>query len=242
MNRWARYRQRIADGRAILDLSARLLIGRRYWIAGLLPLAWLVFQAVRLLIGWRETSFGPVDVQNILLGVPLVVLAIGLGVRVIAGELDRRTLEIAYTVPGGSHRVWLGKLAAAAVVLACAEVLLVAVTFVFFTAVPVGAVYGAYQSSLVYLVAATWFAALGRSEVTGAMAGTGLLVVNAFLTGFGSEQFRVSPFFNPLAIDEANHADVLAWTVQNRLGFVLVIAAFTALAFARAERREKLLS
>ena len=33
-----------------------------------------------------------------------------------------------------------------------------------------------------------------------------------------------------------------AWTVQNRIGMVLLIAAIAALAFARAENREKILS
>lgn len=242
MSRWSPVRRLAADGGTLLDLSARLLIGRRYWIAVLLPLVWPGFQALRLAIGWRESVFGPADVQNILLGVPLVVLAIGLGVRVIAGELDRRTLEIAYTVPGGAHRVWLGKLFAAALVLAAAEVLLAAVSYVLFTAVTPGALWGAYQAALVYLVLAAWFAALGRSEVTGAMATAGLLMLNALFTGFGDMQTRLSPFFNPLAVEDASPADVLAWTVQNRIGFALVVVAVAALAFARAERREKLLT
>jgi hypothetical protein len=34
---------------------------------------------------------------------------------------------------------------------------------------------------------------------------------------------------------------LLAYTVQNRIGFVLVIAAVIALAFGRAEQRERIL-
>jgi len=233
--------RRLADARRVVLLSARLLVGRRFWIAALLPLAWTALQAGRLLIGWRETDFDLVDVQNVLLGVPLAALAIGLGVRVIAGEIDRRTLEIAYTVPGGAHRVWAGKLAAGAAVLAASLALTAAVTHLLLAPVSPGAVYGAFQSAAFYLAASAWFAALGRSEVTGAMMSVGLLTLNAFFTGFGDHQSRLSPFFNPLAVAGASPADVLAWTVQNRIGFVLAVAALVGLAIARAERREKLL-
>jgi hypothetical protein len=69
-----------------------------------------------------------------------------------------------------------------------------------------------------------------------------VLFLNGLITAFGEEQLRISPFFNPLALQGSNPADVLAWTVQNRMGFVLAMAALIALAFSRAERREKLLS
>ena len=39
-----------------------------------------------------------------------------------------------------------------------------------------------------------------------------------------------------------NFGELLAWALQNRIGFVLAIAAVTALAFGRAERREKMLA
>ena len=58
------------------------------WIAPLLPLIWIAFQLFRLLVRWRETDFTPPDAQNVLIGFPLTVLAIGLGVRIIAGEMD----------------------------------------------------------------------------------------------------------------------------------------------------------
>lgn len=229
---------RFRDTLELVALSGRLVGGRRVFVAPLLPLLWPAFQAIRLLVGWREEVFDPVSAQNTLIGVPLVVLAIGLGVRVIAGEIDRRTLEIAYTVPGGSQRVWLHKLAAAAALLVASELLLAAVAFAFFTSFPLGALYGALQAALVFLVAAMALAALFANEITGAMATVVVLLI-ASLPGGSS---RLSPFFNPLAVDETSAVTVLAWTVQNRVGYALAIAAITALAFARAERREKLLA
>jgi len=210
-------------------------------MAPLLALIWPVVQALLLVARMREESFEAVDAQNTLIGIPLAVLAVGLGVRIIAGEMDRRTLEIAYTVPGGTHRVWFGKIAAAVVLLLATEVLLAVASFVFFTSFPPVVLYGAFQAAVFYLVVAMGFAALFRSEITGAMATAALLGLNGFITAFGERQVRISPFFNPLAMDSASPADLFAWTVQNRIGFVLAIVAVTALAFSRAEKREKLL-
>jgi ABC-type transport system involved in multi-copper enzyme maturation permease subunit len=232
---------RALDTARLVALSARLLAGRRFWLAPLLPLLWLAALAIVLIAGWQAESYEAVHAQNVLIGLPLTLLAIGLGTRVIAGDMDRRTLEITYTVPGGSHRVWLGKLAAAVLLLLAAEALLAVGAYVFFTSYPPSALYGAFQAAVFYLVAAMGFAALFKSEITGAMATAALLGINGVITGFGEMQPRSSPLFNPLAIYNAAPGDLFAWTLQNRIGFALVIAVVIALAFARAERREKLL-
>ena len=44
-------------------------------------LIWLGFQLFRLLVGWRPQAFDPDEAQGILIGFPLVVLGIGLGIR-----------------------------------------------------------------------------------------------------------------------------------------------------------------
>ena len=76
-----------------------------------------------------------------------------------------------------------------------------------------------------------------------ALVTTAVLVINGVITGFGDSQIRVSPFWNPAILEQrgTDPTDLLAWTVQNRIGFVLAIAAVIALGFARAERREKML-
>ncbi len=234
-------RARLGDWFRFVGLSARLIGGRRFWIAPLLTLLWPAFQAVRLLIGWQPSAFEPSSVQTVLVGFPMIVLAIGLGVRIIADEMDRRTLEIAYTVPGGASRVWLGKLAAAVGMLVSAEVLLALVTFAFFAEVTLGALYGALQGAVFYLVLSMALAALTRSEITGALATAVVLSLNGVFTGFGNQQVRFAPTFNPLSLRGLAPEVVVAHTVQNRIGFILAIAAVVALAFSRAERREKLL-
>jgi hypothetical protein len=219
-------------------LAARQLAGRRFWIFMLLPSVWVGFQVFRVLVEWRTEDFLPADAQNVLIGVPLVVLAIGLGVRVMAGEIDQRTLEIAYTVPGGTHRLWLAKLTAAAGILLGAELLLGAATFFFCTEFPPLALYGAMQAAVFYLVLAMGLSALVKSEATGAMLAVGVLIAN---TPFQGGNLRISPFWNPAKLSDFDAADVLAWSVQNRVGFALAVAAITVLSFARAERREKML-
>ena len=220
----------------VLRTSAVLLAGRRYWLLPFLPLVWLGIQAVMLLAGMRP-SVEPVAAQNSLIGVPVAVLAIFLGGRTITGELDQHSLEIAYTVPGGAHRVWLGKLIAAILILLSSLILLAAVTYAFFTDFPIlQGLYGATQGVVFYLAAAMGFGTLFRSEVAGSLATIGVLGLNSLL---GS--LRISPFWNPLAVEEADAAQMLALNVQNRIGVALAIAAIVALTFTRAERREKML-
>ena len=226
---------------AVLRLSAVLLAGRRYWLLPLLPLLWLGVQAILLLAG-AATGFERDAAQNTLIGMPVAVLAVFLGGRIITGELDQRSLEIAYTVPGGAHRVWLGKLAAAGLLLLASLALMASVTFAFFTDFPVfQSLYGAAQGVTFYLVAAMGFATIFRSEVAGALTTTGLLGLNGLITGFGENPLRISPFWNPLSVDRADADQMLAMSVQNRIGIALAIAAIVALTFARAERREKML-
>jgi hypothetical protein len=223
----------------LLHLSAKQLAGRRYWVAPLLPVTWVGLQILFVVAGWRLERFEPAEAQTVLIGAPLAVLAAALGVRVIAGELDQRTLEIAYTVPGGAHRVWLAKLAAGTLLLLGAEGLLAVATHLFCTSYPpIATLYGALQGALFYMACAMALSTLARSEATGAMLTVGIGVANVFVGGT-----RISPFWNHLPLlEDHDIADVVAWTVQNRIGFALVIVALCLLAFGRAERREALLS
>lgn len=232
---------RFSDFVLLLRLSIRIQTGRRFWLVPLLALAWPAFRAVGLLAGWRATDYAEVHAQNALIGFPLTVLAIGLGVRIIASEIEQRTLEVTYSIPGGARRVWIAKLAAAIVLLLITEALLGLITYIFFTPYPLAALYGSFQGAVFYLVAAMGIGALLKSEITGGLVTAGLLGLNGLFTGFGENSSRYSPFFNPLALDDASAGLLLAWTLQNRIGIVLAIIAIAALTFARAERREQLL-
>jgi hypothetical protein len=231
--------ERARDAASLLSLSLRTVAGRRYWIAPLLPLLWIVFQIVRLLVGWRPEDYTPADAQTLLIGFPVVILAVGLGGWVIAGEIERRTLEIAYTVPGGAHQVWLSKLGAAMLLVVSSELLLAIVAYVFCTEFPpVATLYGVLQSATFFLVLSMAMSALFKSEAAGALV-TAMCLGGSWV--FQQGHTRVSPFFNPLVFTNDDPSNVLAWTVQNRIGIALAILALVLLAFGRAENREKLL-
>jgi hypothetical protein len=224
----------------LLRLALLVVAGRRFWLLPLLPILWLVFQAGVLLVGAGE-AFTPTSAQGPLIGVPLTLLAVFLGLRIIAGEIDGRSLEIAYTVPGGCERVWRAKLLAAGLVLLVSEALLAIVAWRFFTPFPWGALYGAMQAAIFYLILSMALATLFRSEAAGAMGTAAVLGLNGLITGLGQNQVRASPFWNPHAIEDADPTELFAWTLQNRIGIVLVMAAILSLAFMRANRREKML-
>ena len=223
-------------------LAGITIAGHRYWLLPLAPLAWLPISA------WIGSTDGlePASAQGTLIGLPLTFLAIFLGLRVIAGEIDGRSLEVAYTVPGGCERVWWTKLGAGLLLLVAAEVPLAVATWIFFTPFPLEALYGALQAALFYMVLAMGMATLFRNEAAGAMPTVAILGFNGLVTQFGSNQVRISPFWNPHAPELvaggiSDPSEILAWTIQNRIGFALVIVAILALAFMRAGRRERML-
>lgn len=234
-------RARLVDGVRLIKLALRWQLGRRIWLAPVLALGWPGFHALTLLAGWQTTRFVAADAQNFLIGLPLDVLAIGFGVGIIAGEIEQRTLEVTYTVPGGARRVWVAKLLAAALPLLATMVPIAVITAIFFTSYPLSALYGALQGAAFYLVLAMGLGALLKSEITAALVVSMVLFLNGLLSGFGEIQRRWSPLFNPLGVPDANSSDVLAWTLQNRIGIALLILALVALSCVRAERREQLL-
>ena len=231
---------RIRSYLRLVHLSAQLVAGRRFWITILLPLLWPSFQAFILLVGWSQTDFEAMHAQS-LMGIPLAFLDVFVGIRIVAVEMDSRTLEIAYTVPGGSHRIWLAKITACFSILLFSQVILAIVTLAFFTSFPLLSFYGALQAAVFYMIAGMAFASFFRSEISGAMATFTLLALNILYSAVGDNQARVSPFFNPLAIRDGDETELFALTLQNRIFFLLLIVAIVLLTFSRVERREKML-
>ncbi|MCH2567093.1 MAG: hypothetical protein MKZ98_00830 [Pseudomonadales bacterium] len=222
-----------------------VMAGSRYWILPILPLIWLVVQKVYLVI--NDLNYLPEEVQGPLIAAPLTAIGVFLGMRIIAGEIDDRSLEVAYTVPGGPERLWMIKLSAAMMILISTEILLALGVWLFFTPFPPGALYGALQASTFYLILSMALGTLFRGEAAGAIVTLGILGLNGLITQFGDNQVRISPFFNPYMFTTGNSnqytsaEEILAWTIQNRAGMLLAMAAIAALAFMRANRRETML-
>ena len=222
----------------LFRLAGLAIAGHWVWLLIFLPLLWLVARALETLIG-PTTPFDPVHAQVGLIGIPMAILAVILGLRIIAGEMDGRSLEIAYTVPGGCQRVWWAKLAASVLILVAAEALLALVTYFLFTKFPFVALYGALQGAIFYLALSMAFAALFRSEVAGAMATAAVLVFDLLI--LGNSGIRASPFWNPLAVENPDPAVLQVMTMDNRIGIPIAIALIIGLAFMRANRRERML-
>ena len=227
----------------LVQLSLRTLAGKRWWLTYVFVTVWPLLQAGFLAIRWRQTAFEPENVQNFLLGMPLWMLGIFLGARIIGLEIDDRTLEIAYTVPGGAHRIWAAKFVAGVLLLVGAVVPLAIVTHFVLTPVPWQSIYGALQAGVFFLALAMGTGALFRSFISGAVGAAVVLILSLVLTGFANVQVRLSPYFNPLHpnLRGADPVDIWAWSIQNRVGFVLVTATIVLLSWVRAERRERLL-
>jgi hypothetical protein len=219
----------------LMIYSGRLMVGKRFWIVIFLPLIWPILQVLFIGIGWRDGKVTPVD-AHMLMSLPLTIVAMGLGLRIIAGEIDSRTLEIAYTVPGGCHRVWLAKIATCFCLLLAGDVLLAVFTMVFLTSVSIGTFYGVLQASVFYLVMGMALSAFFRSEITGAMA-----TIVVYAISIMASSSRISPFFNSLALEKTENAQAVSYIIQNRILFVILIVIISLLTFLRVERREKML-
>ena len=217
--------------------------GRFFWLWPLIvPLVWLVIAVtIPVKLRWWDAP-SPEMVQLWLLGVPMAVVGIFLGLRIIGGELNARTIEIVYTVPGGAEKVWRTKLFAAGILLLCMEAVMALYIWLVLTPFPLETLYGSFQIAVFYMAISMSFAALFRSEVSGAVVAVAVGALNLVVTGFGSNQLRWTPFFNPHDLSGQDLQTVIAWTLQNRIGVFLVILGVLGLGFMRGNRREKLLA
>ena len=223
-------------------LAAIGTAGRYFYLFLLIAPLWLMVNWLMEL--WSlGGSIDYVDVPGRILGLPLSVLGIYLGLRIIASEINGRTLEIVYTVPGGCEKVWWAKLVASFLVLVPTAVLLALGTWALFTPFPLLAFVYGLQAPVFYMVLAMGFSTLFRSEVGGAITTIAVLFFNGMFSAFGSNQNRASPFFNPYVLQERfTNEELLGLILQNRIGYALLILAILALTFMRSNRREKLLS
>ena len=227
----------------LVALALRAVAGRRYWIWPLIPA--LVPALFALFVGLGAAPVDETQVIRLPLGIPVAILAVALGVRIIGAEVDARTLEISYTVPGGAHRVWLARLFASACLILASEVFAALIVYVFLTDFPPGLLYTVFQGAVFHLVLAAWLGALLRGTITAAMVSAPLLFFSMVVGSVGEPSAaRFSALFNDTnaAASNIDPALLLGYLVQNRIGYALVIAGVTLLAFGRAERREKMLS
>lgn len=217
------------------------IAGRYFYLVLLVAPMWLVSLWVLNYINIFD-HFTPADAQNLIFGMPVVFIGAFLGLRIIASELSGRSLEIVYTVPGGCERVWWTKLTAALFILLPLLGILALGSWFFLTDFNLLSLHGALQLGLFFMVLSMGMSALFRSEIGGAVATTMVLLFFIFISGFGTVQQVISPFYNPFAITNIDPDALIAYTVRNRIGYFLGTFAILGLTFMRSNRRERLLS
>lgn len=229
--------KKIADTFLLIKLVTLLQFGRRYWLIFLIVSIWPLIHGTLLLLGWRTEEFNNINVQNFLIGFPLYCLAIAMGIRIVAHEIEHRTLEVSYTVPGGARKIWLSKLFSAMLLLLASEVLLALITSLFFTSYSLLSLYNAFQGAAFFLVFSMFAGALTKNELTAA-----LLAIAIGYLSLNISNNKYSALFNPLEVTDIVASELFTWSIQNNIGYFFVIVSISALSFSRAENRETLLA
>ena len=223
----------------LLWLARLSLAGRWSFALAFAPIVWPLLLAVLLLMSPEDAGYEPQSVATVLLGPAVAALGIGFGVRIVGAEIEQRTIELAYTVPGGAKKVWTAKLIAAGATLVLSTLLTGGFVAALLTEFPPNVLLDALLASLTYMCLALWLSVITRSEVTGALLSVPLLVLGILLG-----ETRFSPFFNTLELVESGQyatREIVAWSTQNRVGQALACLALVLMAYGGADRREKLL-
>lgn len=224
----------------VLRFAAIAVAGHKFWLIPIVvPIVWLLPQTGMEILNWVTIRDEGVAFR---LSVPLAVVGLFLGLRIIASEINARTLEIVYTVPGGAEKVWWVKILASLMILLLTEAIMAVYIWFLITPYNLESLYGALQVGVFYMSVAMGFSTLFRSEVSGAIVAVVALGLNIVVTNFGREQHWLSPIYNPHIIDNEGLRALIAETLRNRIFIALVILMIFSLAFLRGNRREKLLS
>lgn len=219
-------------------LCLKKQLGHYYWLTPLVVMIWPTGLALLALFDITPVSVNHSSVQNWLIGFPLNLLAIGIGIGIIADEIEKQTLEVTYTIPGGTRRIWLYSILACLLILVAATILLSLSCYLFISGLPSGGeFFRGFQGAVFFLI---WAMALGcffRSKLVASLLSlltyAGLIFVN-FDT-------RWSPLFNPASVASNAGEEVHIWMIQNHVGVTVLLGLLLVLSFARVDRVELML-
>lgn len=222
----------ISDAWFLLKLSLRQQFGHFYYLIPLTVLVWPAYKFVTLLES-SQLTFSIRDVQNELIGLPLYLLAIGLGVGIIAKEVEQDTLEVVYTIPGSIKNFWLIKLVSTVIILLITEVILAVICSAIFTSFPLPLLYSVFQGAVFFLVLAMFFGVLMKNQLAAAVFTSFIFFI--LYTKF--DGWKWSPVFNPLLDHNTSYAEI----TQNHIANLLMIIILSHLAFFKSQNRENFL-
>lgn len=224
----------------VLRYAAIAIAGHKFWLIPItVPIVWLGPQSGMEILDWVTIRGAGIQFR---LAVPLAFVGLFLGLRIVASEINARTLEIVYTVPGGAEKVWWVKILASFMILLLTLAIMGLYAWFLITPYNLESLYGAFQVGVFYMAVSMGFSTLFRSEVSGAIVAVVVLGANIVFTEFGGRQIWFSPIFNPHAINDQVLKAIVVETLRNRIFIALVTLMIFSLAFLRGNRREKLLS
>lgn len=221
----------------LMLLCLKQQYGRKFLLLPFATLPWLVYKFVMLLES-GQLEYRAINAQNELIGLPLCLLAIWLGIGIVAREIEACTLETTYTLAHEARLLWYMKLFCAGIILLLSEALLALVSYAVFTDFPISLLYRSMQSAVFFLVLAMGLGALFRNQIVAAMVSIAVLV---FLYNLMTVNY-ISPMFNPLELDLIRQGETQLMITQNYLLTQFLVFIFVGLTFKRIGRREVLLN
>ncbi len=226
----------------LLWLEARLMTGGRLGLMVLGQIAWLITCAV--IQRFRDEPWDQVSFYNRTVLLPVLLMAIGLGMSCVLSERDIRHLEMSFSTAAGRYQLWSFRLGALGLILLGSCCLLATGTWLAVAreVTPWTAAFHAFIPAACIAVLAAALSLLFNGAATagliclGVTAGSGMI-----LHGGGASRF--DPFLNPFD-PPTSLLDPGAWVrtlTFNRLFLLTMLAVFTAVALGLLQRRERLL-
>jgi hypothetical protein len=231
--------------RRLLFYNFKIVVGSAWWLYLLGLLGWFGILVFRTVMGWNEQPWQAHDVQNGVLSLPLVPIAIYFGMTLLYEEVDNKTIEAALTLGGDGLTAWLAKLFTAALCLGLAALGLALLAYLLLVPFPpLTVLFNAMLPVAFYGALALMLSLVLRGEIACGMLTALVLGVN-LLTWDALTSARLNPFFNPLLPpgSGATYVDADAWlamTVQNRVGVALATLSMLIYSLHRIRDRERL--
>ena len=228
---------------AIFRLNTRIVFSNRFawFLFGLL--AYCIFLYV---VNYRSNIYNrmtPNDIYHVLLQLPLIALAVFLNMNLIASEKENRTLEITFTTAGSRIKIWLIRFGSLCLLFFIMAILLSLIGFFFFTDLPIwGFAFHTYVPAFFIAGMVFYFSVKFRSGLAAGMVSAVLLFL-MLIFNEALEGTRWSIFFNHYDRPH-NRVDPSVWNDwiwQNRIGLIVLGAAFIFAALRAMRHREKLL-
>ena len=197
--------------------------------------AFLVFQP--------GEGFSVEDALNILVQIPMAVLAIYLSMDIIASERDRDTLETLFSTASSHYTIWMTRMMSLHGILVLSAMAMSSLSYVLFAEFPfilggLNAVFPAYfMANLTF-----YFAVSVRSSNAAGMLSLGcLLLVLMFSSSLSGTVYNL--FLNPFNVPAS--VDLSLWddrVLINRVSIAGLGGLLLFLALRKMERRERLLT